>query len=1042
MSVGGLQVVDTVRIADYFSRVLRRGQLEKVTFSPDTTHLAVPRPQLDTGSLADDDVKTLFDAHRRSHPKERQDKDAPLPVVISLVSLSVGSGRQRGLLLLAAQLFRDGHLEAELEAGSSPWIPADRLKTPNVAELELMVGELRAFGKYSRSELGADLSRTASFTDAVNLSAHLFEMVSGQTVERFAASHGRRGAVEYGLCYIQEMDRFNVVGPLLDVYDYLKHQKAAPALVNRICQGWTGQRTPGSSIHDGNGLLVAASRSCGSMGDEHPLTPSQRLAVHAFLTGDEITAVSGPPGTGKTTMLQAIVASLVTSRALNEEDPPVIVGTSTNNQAVTNIIDSFAKVAKDEHGPLDFRWLPAEKDGSAAEEPMRSLAVYCPSGGKLEDARKKYLVEQTNRSETYTAYSGEEYISGATDRFVMNADRFLGGMTDVPHLQRVIHEALKEVDRFRTDLIAAMAKRGNSHRYRSLFKRVDTSQFLGRIPGVAGLKDCQTLEDLDLKLDTTLRYAEFWLAVHYFEATWLTSEYIDPDERWKRDPDVSGRYWRQAAALTPCFVMTAYQVPKYFQFWTKPDEPTSFDEGRIDLLIVDEAGQVDTPVGLPALALAKRALVVGDEKQLAPVWSIDEETDREVAEDAGSRPQTWKASLQPRGLTCSATSSLMRAASHASRWSYGQGLPGLFLSEHFRCHPDIISFCNELLYDGLLEPRRDPGSSKLDGLTPAFVFKEVPGSQDSQRGSSRINEVEAKEIAAWIVGNYPRYFDLYNSSESDPNKKVKSSDIIGVVTPFRAQADLIMTELKKAATVPDAPADLPDRLWNQITVGTAHSLQGAERQIILFSAAYGESSARSGFIDATPELMNVAVSRAKDLLIVFAAANRWGNGPVFSVISHFAERISPEPRPTASVPVDVEAPAPGEVEHQATTSSPQAPSTPDLPVPTEEQATSTSGPIASPGRALNATSLLKSWQGAGDLRAEDEHLNAAAFNLRLKEAGILDGKPGSWQPSRLAEVLGVVVEEKTDGKGEAYSSLTFTPQMQKLMLSLYHDGQL
>ena len=195
---------------------------------------------------------------------------------------------------------------------------------------------------------------------------------------------------------MRELDRINAVGGLLEVYDHVD-RKGTPALFERVATGWTAGRVPEATIHDGTGLREAAQRSCGSMSDGFPLTDSQRRAVHAFLASEEgdVTAVSGPPGTGKTTMLQAIVANLLTQRALDREDPPLVVGTSTNNQAVTNIISSFASVAKDEPGSLDLRWLPQEVDGVASKDrPLQSLAVYCPAKSKLREAKSKYLVEQ------------------------------------------------------------------------------------------------------------------------------------------------------------------------------------------------------------------------------------------------------------------------------------------------------------------------------------------------------------------------------------------------------------------------------------------------------------------------------------------------------------------------------------------------------------------------------------------------------------------------------------------------------------------------
>ncbi|MED1722041.1 AAA domain-containing protein [Brevibacillus parabrevis] len=70
----------------------------------------------------------------------------------------------------------------------------------------------------------------------------------------------------------------------------------------------------------------------GQMGGEYPLSPSQREAVNHFnhMENGEILAVNGPPGTGKTTLLQSIVADLYVQKALKQEKAPLIVATSTN----------------------------------------------------------------------------------------------------------------------------------------------------------------------------------------------------------------------------------------------------------------------------------------------------------------------------------------------------------------------------------------------------------------------------------------------------------------------------------------------------------------------------------------------------------------------------------------------------------------------------------------------------------------------------------------------------------------------------------------
>src|SRR5690606_31648410 len=74
-----------------------------------------------------------------------------------------------------------------------------------------------------------------------------------------------------------------------------------------------------------------------------PLDRTQRSAVHAILSlkAGELQAVNGPPGSGKTSMLRAVVASKWVAAALNKEPCPIIIACGATNQSVTNVIDAF-----------------------------------------------------------------------------------------------------------------------------------------------------------------------------------------------------------------------------------------------------------------------------------------------------------------------------------------------------------------------------------------------------------------------------------------------------------------------------------------------------------------------------------------------------------------------------------------------------------------------------------------------------------------------------------------------------------------------------
>lgn len=62
-----------------------------------------------------------------------------------------------------------------------------------------------------------------------------------------------------------------------------------------------------------------------------------------------------------------------------------------------------------------------------------------------------------------------------------------------------------------------------------------------------------------------------------------------------------------------------------------------------------------------------------------------------------------------------------------------------------------------------------------------------------------------------------------------------------------------------------------------IKLGTVHALQGAERSIVIFSMVYGPNEVGNMFFDSGVNLLNVAVSRAKDSFIVFT--NKDSNAP-------------------------------------------------------------------------------------------------------------------------------------------------------------------
>jgi AAA domain len=110
-------------------------------------------------------------------------------------------------------------------------------------------------------------------------------------------------------------------------------------------------------------------------------------------------------------------------------------------------------------------------------------------------------------------------------------------------------------------------------------------------------------------------------------------------------------------------------------------------------------------------------------------------------------------------------------------------------------------------------------------------------------------------IAAWIAERREFLEALPHASKDHSKPLLK--DIVAVVTPFSAQARLIRQQLGEHGI-------------RDVTVGTVHALQGAERDVVLFSSVYTRDDRGSEFFfDRDKTMLNVTVSRARDSFIVF-----------------------------------------------------------------------------------------------------------------------------------------------------------------------------
>lgn len=382
------------------------------------------------------------------------------------------------------------------------------------------------------------------------------------------------------------------------------------------------------------------------------------------------------------------------------------------------------------------------------------------------------------------------------------------------------------------------------------------------------------------KLDK-FRAKLFALSVRYWEGKWLleTKQAIQKEEEYKEDEVSVKTRLRRRAMLTPCFVSTFHSAPKKLSYWDSEARQEKHLLDYIDCLIIDEAGQASPEISVALFALAKKAVVVGDVKQIEPVWSILNSVDNANLSKFNLVPNGF---MDFKGRMCSCGSIMRIAQAACAVKDDSIDERGNILLEHRRCLPEIIEYCSKLAYNGKIISKREPE----DTIFPQMAFFNVNSSTITKQGNKRSNPDESCEICKWLKENRQTIEDKYGPIEEN----------VGILTPFIGQKEQICRDLNQNG-------------FNAVgfKIGTVHALQGAERPIVLFSSVYtANDKVGKKFFDSNVNMLNVAVSRAKDSFILFGDERIFNNketpsGKLFEIVSKKPLALSSKPLNAAKV---------------------------------------------------------------------------------------------------------------------------------------------
>jgi len=289
----------------------------------------------------------------------------------------------------------------------------------------------------------------------------------------------------------------------------------------------------------------------------------------------------------------------------------------------------------------------------------------------------------------------------------------------------------------------------------------------------------------------------------------------------------------------------------------------------IGYLIVDEAGQALPQQATMPIYKSNKAIVVGDPLQIEPVVSITSDLDKYLI-------KSFNIQDPERYLT--ASSSVQILADHGSSIGafYEEYRVGIPLNIHRRCNNPMFDIANEIAYKGRMI-KGQPDKESVKNLIPDYI-KDKPQSlwinvnweKSKKEGQVVLDEIEAlRKILKDVEGRLSEH-------DIDIQKFIKDKNLF-IITPFKDIKEYIEKEFKESYS------KLENALVNESLgkfIGTIHTFQGKEAKIVIIVLG-GKGEKSMNWVASKPNMLNVALTRAKEYCFIIGDRSIWGNKPYF-----------------------------------------------------------------------------------------------------------------------------------------------------------------
>ena len=614
-----------------------------------------------------------------------------------------------------------------------------------------------------------------------------------------------------------------------------------------------------------------------------PLNTEQAQAVDTALRSD-LTIVTGPPGTGKSQVVTDLLANiawngksaLFSSRnhkavdvvdlrvnALSKRPSLLRIGSNQYATRLAEIIENLINASATPQDQTELQYLQQQYDTYAAKEvELKSFKnQLIQSRNLLDEAERKYCPYRDTIADRLYSFSENDIgvaskkardLCTAADKAKKENNGFFARLfwssleakraSDLVEASQQYNAIAQKYNLPNVENALELDKQrilGNAEVFDQAipvaieYRRVlETAHASSRLESV----DRELLSIKQARADVAQKLWDKWLKAHKIDipdeerrdmSNFVAAMRLTNNASLQENPELRKRYSKMIQLMT-----------KYLQSWAvtslSAKSKIPFEPHLFDYVIIDEASQCDIASIIPLLYRAKRAVIIGDPKQLQHISQLSHKQDL---------AQLNKYQVDPM-WSYSANSLYALATGKVKQGNIIQ------LRDHFRSCAEIIEFSNEVFYDGSLRTATKYSTLKPPpGERPGIRWIDVPGKTIRPSNGSAYNEQEIAQVI----------------SELRRLVRIGYQGTIGVTTPFHAQAEKIKQALERDQAL------LSELVRNhEFLADTVHKFQGDERDIMIFSSVVTGSAAAGtvGFLTNTGNLFNVAITRARSFLLV------------------------------------------------------------------------------------------------------------------------------------------------------------------------------